>query len=112
MNQDHFPGHQQAVIKNNLVISILSFASHEEISSTLSKIDYDEVVDLCSIQQSPAIGYAWNGAFFSRKPYPSWILNTVGNWVAPVEIPIGSYRWSEKNQQWIPYNPNDDCQDC
>src|SRR6056300_1314549 len=42
-------------------------------------------------------------AFYAKKPYESWILNTTKYiWEAPVETPTGDgiFSWNETDQQW------------
>ena len=62
------------------------------------------------------IGNTWdpdNNAFYSPKPYPSWVLNENYKWEAPIPYPIDTenlteeelkntpiYVWDEENQEW------------
>ena len=54
-----------------------------------------------------------NNAFYSPKPYPSWVLNENYKWEAPIPYPIDTenlteeelkntpiYVWDEENQEW------------
>jgi hypothetical protein len=43
-----------------------------------------------------------NKVFIPRKPYPSWILNILNEWEAPVIRPEGDYIWNESTTSWIP----------
>jgi hypothetical protein len=51
--------------------------------------------------------------FIHPKPFPSWILDSNGDWQPPVARPIdftpvnrgGNYIWNENNQRWDS-NPN------
>jgi hypothetical protein len=51
------------------------------------------------------IGYIYDkelDAFYSQKPFPSWILNEeTCIWEAPVSKPDGSYRWDEDTTSWV-----------
>lgn len=48
-----------------------------------------------------------NGIFLKRKPYPSWILNSKNEWVAPVPAPEFNlenpidYYWNESTISWV-----------
>ena len=43
-------------------------------------------------------------AFISPKPYPSWLLDeSTCQWVAPVPMPDGLYRWDEAAGEWVKY---------
>lgn len=48
-----------------------------------------------------------NGIFLKRKPYPSWILNSENEWVAPVPAPEFNlenpidYYWNESTISWV-----------
>jgi hypothetical protein len=58
------------------------------------------------------IGYIWdedNNLFYSKKPYPSWILNTSdAGWHSPigdapdlgVESETHHYEWNEDDKSW------------
>tara|TARA_Y100000389_G_C17312708_1_gene438836 strand:- start:452 stop:811 length:360 start_codon:yes stop_codon:yes gene_type:complete len=59
-------------------------------------------------QRYAGIGYTYNtemDAFITPKPYPSWTLDTDGNWQPPYEMPTDSlfYEWDEDSQQWVKY---------
>ena len=40
--------------------------------------------------------------FIHRKPYPSWTLDSNGDWQPPVDKPTDGkpYDWNEENQTW------------
>jgi hypothetical protein len=45
-----------------------------------------------------------NNVFISPKPYPSWVLNSNFDWVAPIPDPsevLGDYVWSEETLSWV-----------
>jgi len=63
-------------------------------------------------KQYAGIGYSYNSSldmFISPQPYPSWSLDSNGNWKAPVTVPnvteISSnslqITWDEDNQKWL-----------
>jgi len=39
--------------------------------------------------------------FIEKSPYPSWLLNQAGDWVAPVNQPEGDYYWDEEEGNWV-----------
>lgn len=108
MKEIHYPGHQQALVKNGIVTEVLSFSDHsnEEFSKILELFDFDLVIDLCNINQDAAIGAYWNGSTFEHKPFPSWKLDSNGKWQPPIAMPNGTYYWDEDSQNWIGYLPN------
>lgn len=38
--------------------------------------------------------------FHGASPYPSWVLNSDGEWDSPSPKPDGEYYWDEDNLQW------------
>jgi len=63
-------------------------------------------------KQYAGIGYSYDAAkdmFISPKPYPSWTLDSSGDWIAPVTYPndteIGGLQvfitWDEDNLRWL-----------
>ena len=52
---NHFYGHQKAVVRDNLVIAVLSFSDHVDNADVEYSEDYDVVVDLCSIDKDAFI---------------------------------------------------------
>jgi hypothetical protein len=44
-----------------------------------------------------------NGVFFKKKPYPSWVLGSNGNWKAPIEMPDDdkNYVWDEETLAYL-----------
>lgn len=109
----HFPGHQQALIKNNLCVAVLTFPEHEEIENNkvFEKFEYDTIVDLCSFPEDkkpvPGIGAAWNGSDFNHKIFDSWHLGEDLNWHSPIPEPEpkGSHYWDEEAQGWFELPP-------
>jgi hypothetical protein len=104
---EHYIGHQQALIKDNLVIAVLVFNEHDPVLmyETFQKFDYDEIVDLCKLQKgnkdtSTGLGFLWDGKKFHYKPFNSWILGEDAHWHAPIEKPEGDYIWNEENISW------------
>ena len=100
----HFGGHQQALIKDGLVVAVLVFLDHDEqvFQETFNKFDYDKVVDLCKVQQEAPLGGSWDGQNFYRKPFPSWTLTDQLQWEAPIPYPDDNkeYIWNEAEQEW------------
>lgn len=44
-----------------------------------------------------------DGVFFKKKPYPSWVLDSNGQWKAPVDAPVDDnlYIWDEDTVSWL-----------
>lgn len=108
---EHFPGHQQALIKNNLVVAILSFNEHDEniFKKTFKKFDYDISVSLCEYPQPCGIDFVWNGNTFLSQPFPSWILSDNLEWLPPKEKPVGNFVWDEEKSLWLEIDPECGC---
>jgi hypothetical protein len=102
MIKKHFPGHQQALVKNNVCIAILSFEEHdvEFFLEKFKEYDYDLFVDLCLLQKEATISSIWKNTYFDIKPYESWIVNENLEWQALIEKPGDSFNWNEKDQKW------------
>lgn len=53
------------------------------------------------------IGYTFNeelDMFITPQPYPSWTLDSNGDWQSPIPRPTNpnkAYSWDEENQTWI-----------
>ena len=52
------------------------------------------------------VGYSYDpidDAFIAPQPYPSWILNELKQWQAPIAIPTDEkqYIWNEEKGDWI-----------
>jgi len=99
---EHYIGHQQALIKDNLVIAVLVFNEHDPVLmyETFQKFDYDHAIDLCKVHLSPGLGDSWDGKKFHPRPFPSWNLDENNHWQAPITKPDGDYIWDEENKQW------------
>jgi hypothetical protein len=51
------------------------------------------------------IGYSYdatNNVFIAPQPYPSWVLNTIWQWEAPIPYPTDGklYWWNEATVSW------------
>lgn len=62
METQHFPGHQQALLKNKKCIVVLSFPEHdlEHMQETFTKFDYDTTLDLCELKIEGRLHWYWN----------------------------------------------------
>jgi len=82
--------------------------------NTRAGVHRDSVTGLPSADQSKALrkNYAGIGdiydeqldAFYSKQPFPSWVLNTeTCMWSAPVAAPTDAVmvKWNEATQSWI-----------
>jgi hypothetical protein len=108
---NHFPGHQQALLKDNIVIAVLVFNEHNEelFQETFKKFDYDAVINLCEVNQDAPLGGSWDGKNFHIKYYESWTLGEDLRWHAPKEKPEGDYYWDEYKLEWIQM---EECKTC
>jgi len=99
----HFAGHQQALIKNNICVHVLSFADHDAIvmQETFANFDYDVVLDLCVVQKDATLGSSWDGENFNVHLYPSWTLGEDLKWHPPISKPEGQFWWNEELQNWV-----------
>lgn len=55
-------------------------------------------------KQFAGVGFTYDAdadVFIAIQPYPSWTLDSDHNWVAPVPMPDGNYRWDEKSLSWV-----------
>jgi hypothetical protein len=100
---NHFPGHQQALVKNNLCVAVLSFSEHDELlmNETFNKFEYDLVLNLCEIQKDASIGTSWDGLNFNIKLFESWTLGEDLKWHAPTPKPEGDFFWNEETSSWV-----------
>jgi hypothetical protein len=106
VDNSHFPGHQQAIIKNNIVAAVLSFESHDKnlFEKTFLKFDHDSVVDLCEHGKDAVVGASWTGEKFNVNLYESWTLNNETlEWDPPIEYPENAekYFWNEDDLSWV-----------
>jgi hypothetical protein len=106
---NHFTAHQQALVKDNLVIAVLTFPEHNDqlMTETFAKFEYDLVVDLCTVQKSAYIGSSWDGTDFNVNYLASWVFGDDLKWHAPVEAPEDGkdYIWDEITISWIELAP-------
>jgi hypothetical protein len=100
---EHNIGHQQILIKNNIVIAVLVFSEHDPklMYETFQKFDYDQVIDSCLYKEVPGLGFSWDGKKFHQKLFESWTLDENFHWKAPKVKPEGDYYWSEEDKDWI-----------
>lgn len=109
----HFPGHQQALLKNNIVTAVLVFDKHNvfNMRKTFNRFDYDKVINLCRVQKDAVIGSVWNGKVFNAKPSESWILGEDLDWHPPIARPDTDelFVWSEESNSWIEIDPECGC---
>lgn len=59
-------------------------------------------------KQYAGVGYRYDSTkdkFISPQPYPSWILDSNDDWMAPVPYPTDGqlYEWNEADVQWDLY---------
>lgn len=87
-----------AVIENGVVVNIIIGVEPEVVAANPDT--YVEYTDL-----NPAgIGWTYDGVdFIAPQPFPSWTLNNVKKWQAPMPYPTDgkSYRWDEPTLSWI-----------
>ena len=121
-----------AEIENNIVTKVI-VVHNNELQNTDGTESEQKGIDFCEsvvghrnwVQTSyngtirhnfASTGFTWdpdNNAFYSPKPYPSWVLNENYKWEAPIPYPIDTenlteeelkntpiYAWDEENQEW------------
>jgi len=99
----HCPGHQQALIKDNICIAALVFEYHDinKITEVCNNFEYDYIIDCCEHDIFPILGAIWNGEFFDQKPAESWIARDDLKWHPPVPRPGDNYWWNEEEKIWV-----------
>ena len=99
----HIPGHQQALIKNNICVAVLTFETHSttKFNEVFANFDYDSVVDGCEVNLHPMLDAIWNGSFFAQKPASSWSVGEDLRWVPPIPRPGDNYWWDEVTHSWV-----------
>jgi hypothetical protein len=91
-----------AVISGTTVVNIIVADSKEiaEQVTGLNCIEYTEE-NIAYID-----GEYFDGYFYGAAPFPSWIRDGKGNWIAPVEMPAfdpedrNLYTWNEETVSW------------
>jgi len=105
MNQ-YLDTHSQALVKGVFITHIFNFLNHDEeyFNEIFKKYEYDEVLDLCKIQQYANIGATWDGKTIRPKPvYKSWVLGEDLDWHPPVPKPndLKYCCWNEEKLEWV-----------
>jgi hypothetical protein len=99
---NHLENHKHAFIKNDIVISILTFDDHnpELLEDCRKHFQADEVVCCCDNGIAYLDG-SWDGKqFIPPSPFPSWVWST-DKWEAPVPKPDNeNCFWNELTQEW------------
>ena len=98
---------------NNIVINIIAADAPFVATLPNSSTYVQTLKNGNSMRARPAvIGGSYdpkNDVFINIKPYPSWTLNSVFEWEAPIlkpSAPVGSSAiWSELNQSWSIFTP-------
>lgn len=67
---------------------------------SFSKEDFIEYTE-----SNPAYvgGDYFEGYFYPKQPYSSWVKDGLGNWIAPIEKPQDGnfYLWNEEFLEWV-----------
>ena len=86
---------EYAVIENDTIVNVI-LADENFVSESNLRLE-----------KLTKGGIGWtlhNGIFIPPQPFPSWILNEEGEWVAPKPEPSnGNYYWDESVQEWRDY---------
>ena len=105
-----------AYLDNNIVVDIIVGKDETETINGLDTETYYALgtpytVKRTSYSGSYRYNYAGLGftydpdadAFIAPKPYPSWSLNNLYKWVAPVDMPMDGkvYDWDETLRAWV-----------
>ena len=103
----HETGHLQVLVKDSIVVAVLVFSEHDDtvFNSVFNSYTYDEVVNLCSIENfgAPALNASWDGKKFHIKQYSSWVLTSDLTWEAPTPQPEPKidWFWNEDTKVWV-----------
>jgi hypothetical protein len=91
-----------AVIDDKLIINII-VADSVEIAESVTNKTCVEVLDNRAV-----IGGTYeNGIFIKPSPFPSWVLDSNKDWIAPINIPETDpeekikYTWNELTLNWV-----------
>lgn len=96
-----------AVIKDNVVLTILVFDDPTEELITLFKTE-NNADDILEVDNFVSPGSTYDGVrFIPKKPFPSWELNEENyQWYAPLAYPNFNpenpkhYKWNEDILNW------------
>ena len=66
------------------------------------EIAQDGFIEYTNENPAYIFGDYFDGVFYPEQPYPSWLRDGKGNWVAPVGIPDENkiYLWDEDLGEW------------
>jgi hypothetical protein len=109
--------HYAFLDENNIVTQVIVGRNEDEIVDGISDWEshYAEIVGQRCIRTSyngrirgryASIGYLYDeerDLFIAPQPFPSWITDERGEWVAPVPYPEDNsvfWVWSESEQRW------------
>lgn len=103
--------------ENNQVIDLIKIADSKKSvkkwltdrlggtwEQTYSSTDVENGTDEQRNGKAAVIGGSFDPEkkmFIDPKPYPSWILDSNQEWVAPEPMPEGSFEWDEENTSWV-----------
>jgi hypothetical protein len=98
-----------AHINENSVVTTVIVATQEFINTSAegNPADWIETsIDGSFRKQYAGIGYTYDAqadVFISPQPYPSWVLDSNYDWVAPVPYPNDGkcYNWDESIINWV-----------
>ena len=106
--------HYALLDSSNKVTQVIVGANETEVINGISdwQAHYADVYGLRCVRTSynhnirkqyAGIGYTYDEVkdqFVAPQPYPSWVLNTDNDWVAPVSKPKGYFTWNESTLSW------------
>jgi len=98
-----------AHINENSVVTTVIVATQEFINTGAEgdPVNWIETsIDGSFRKQYAGIGYTYDAeadVFISPQPYPSWVLDSNYDWVAPVPYPNDGkcYEWDESIINWV-----------
>lgn len=108
--------HYAFLDENNIVTQVITGRNEDEIVDGISNWEtyYADLQGQNCIRTSyngrirkkyAAIGDTYNDeadAFIPPQPYPSWLLDSNYDWVAPVPCPTeGRWKWDEAAGDWV-----------
>lgn len=101
-------GYFAHIDQNSVVITVI--VADQEFINTGNEGDpvnwIETSIDGSFRKQYAGIGYSYDAqadVFICPQPYPSWVLDSNYDWVAPVPYPQDGkqYRWDESTLSWV-----------
>lgn len=101
----HLPGHPYAILKNNLIIDVITTEHNEELLPIfIEALGGDQAVNCCEYGYGAVPGGDIHlGRLRNPKPYQSWLFHEGRwSWEPPIPYPTDNklYTWNEESLNW------------